>query len=150
MTEAKPNRWPASIIALAAVFLAALGGSLYWGITRVSRVSDRAYYTRGLDYGGEVQAEQATRDWVLAIGKDGSELALHLTDGAGAPLVGLEGTLTMLAPDGADASRHELAPGQDPGVYRVALPALPAGGVRATVAIRRDGAVLHRSLLLVP
>ena len=35
-------------------------------------------------------------------------------------------------------------------IYRVALPALPAGGVRATVAIRRDGALLHRSLLLVP
>ena len=150
MTEAQPNRWPATIIALAVVFLTALGGSLYWGITRASRVSDPVYYTRGLDYGGQLQAEQATRDWFLKIGKDGSELTLRLTDGAGTPLGDLRGTLTVQAPDGTAANLLDLAPGQSPGVYRVSLPTLPSGGAKAVVELRRDGAVLRRSLLLVP
>ena len=36
------NPWPAAVVALAVVFLAGLGFSLYWGITRTSQVSDPA------------------------------------------------------------------------------------------------------------
>ena len=144
------NPWPTAVAALAVVFLVGLGFSLYWGITRTSGVSDPAYYARGRGYGEQMQAEFAGREWRLEVERRRDELALRVTGPDGRPLPDLRGSLTVLAADGTEGSRHALEPGAVPGEYRTPWPPLPPGGARAVAVLESDGAALRRTLLLNP
>jgi hypothetical protein len=150
MTTPEPNRWPAAVIALAVVFLIGLTASLYWGITRASRVTDPAYYSRGVTYNSELRARQtAERLWRLSVSQTGNVLVLRLTGDGGAPVLGAAGTVTLLAADGTPERELTLSPGES-GEYRTPLAVLPAAGQKAWAELRLGDNLLRRSLLLVP
>ena len=145
-----PNPWPAAIIALAAVFVTGLGASLYWGITRSSRVTDPAYYSRGLTYDSELRARRAGEQrWQLAVSQINAELVLRLSTHGGEPVIGATVTMTLLGADGAPVEEIPLASGKS-GEYRGSLPAVPAGGQKAWAELRLGDTVLRRTLLLMP
>lgn len=145
-----PNRWPAAIIALATVFVTGLAASLYWGITRSSRVTDPAYYSRGLTYNSELRAcRTGEQRWRLAVSRAGRELVLHLSNSGGEPVTGATAAVTLLAADGTPAEEIPLS-SDKPGEYRGSLPAVPVGGQKAWAELRVGDTVLRRTLLLMP
>ena len=127
-------------------FLAFSSWAAYQAATRVSEVSDRDYYSKGLKYNSTILEKQAATalGWELHSTLTDGMLIQRLTNQQGEPVSGAKGLLklqhleTLLI-----IPLEEIATG----VYRVQLPQL-AGEHLIRAEYERDGARILRRLLL--
>lgn len=127
-------------------FLAFSSWAAYQAATRVSEVSDRDYYSKGLKYNSTLLEKKAATvlGWELRSELIDGVLIQYLTDQNGEPVSGAKGLLKL---------QHHEAPLIVPleeiatGVYRGQLPQL-AGEHLIRAQFERDGARIQRRLLL--
>jgi nitrogen fixation protein FixH len=127
-------------------FLAFSSWAAYQAVTRVSEVSDRDYYSKGLKYNSTVLEKQAAvvLGWELHSKLIDGVLIQHLTDQKGEPVSGARGLIKLQHRDALLIVPLEEI---DTGVYRAQLPQL-SGEHLLRAEFERDGARILRRLLL--
>lgn len=127
-------------------FLAFSSWAAYQAATRVSEVSDRDYYSKGLKYNSTVLEKQAAAvlGWELHSELIDGILIQHLTNRSGEPVSGANGLLKLQHREALlIVPLEEIAAG----VYRAQLPQL-SGEHLIRAEFERDGARILRRLLL--
>ena len=127
-------------------FLAFSSWAAYQAATRVSEVSDRDYYSKGMKYNSTLLEKQAATalGWELHSTLTDGMLIQRLTNQQGEPVSGAKGLLKL--------QYHEallVVPVEEiaTGVYRAQLPEL-VGEHLIRADYERDGARIQRRLLL--
>jgi nitrogen fixation protein FixH len=127
-------------------FLAFSSWAAYQAVTRVSEVSDRDYYSKGLKYNSTILEKNAAAvlGWEVHSKLIDGALIQHLTNRDGEPVSGAKGLLKL--------QHHEallIVPLEEiqAGVYRAQLPQL-TGEHLIRAEFERDGARILRRLLL--
>lgn len=139
------NRWPQLIVALGLLFMAFSAWAAYRATTRVSKVTDREYYSHGLKYNQSLVEQRAaeTMGWALAATVSGDRLEVRLSDRSGRPVTGCQGEASLLS----DIIRLPLVE-DAPGLYSAPLKPDLQGEIAARLELNRDGARISRRLLL--
>ncbi|MBW6509408.1 MAG: FixH family protein [Desulfuromonadales bacterium] len=127
-------------------FLAFSSWAAYQAATRVSDVSDRGYYSKGLKYNSTLLEKKAATvlGWELRSELVDGMLIQHLTDQNGEPVSGAKGILKLQHREALLTVPLEEI---DAGVYRGLLPQR-AGEHLIRAEFERDGARILRHLLL--
>jgi nitrogen fixation protein FixH len=157
MSEMKTHGrcWKYTIIALVALFVAAMIVSLSLAARKVSRVVDRDYYVHGLDY--QREGEQLTNGvrlgWRLdAVYADGI-MKVRATDGTGQPVSGGRVTLRnvdrLVTPQGGYNSATPSFTEESPGVYSASISQSQSGDVRRQVMVSRGNAAVASRLVIL-
>lgn len=149
MIRMKPfNVWPWLLIALGLVFTGLMGWSIMRASTRVSAIADRDYYTHGLHYGHDQQAQQRAEElgWRFSLDYRDDVLDVLLTSAGGDPVSGAEGEI--LFDGGGDRKLRQSLTEVATGRYRAELPDGMVGFKEVHLILSRDGARLERRLLL--
>lgn len=150
MTETKAtNFYPPLILALIGGFLTFLAWSAFQATGPGSRVTDSDYYSKGLKY-NTTQGEKHAADvlgWRLRSHLNGRTIEFHLTNSTGAEVDHASGLLSLAIPDAAENMQLPLKEIRA-GIYRAIISANIHGPIQASLEIERDGARLHRQLLL--
>lgn len=127
-------------------FLAFSSWAAYQAATRVSEISDRDYYSKGLKYNNTLLEKRAAGvlGWQLHSTLEDDDLVQYLKDRDGEPVSGARGTLSLQYQDNL-----LVLPLQEtaPGIYRARLPQL-TGEHPIRADFERDGARISRRLLL--
>ena len=143
------NPYPLLIIGLLAFFIIFLIWSARQAATRGSRISDPEYYSKGLKYNNtELEIRTAsTRGWQLQTALNGHQLSFQLHDGKGQPISKAKGELIVFL---AQSKRILNLPTMEnqPGSYRLDLPADIMGSLQAHIEFEKQGARISRQLLL--
>jgi hypothetical protein len=147
--------WKYTIIALVALFAAAMIVSLSLAARRVSRVVDRDYYVHGLDY--QREGEQLTNGVLLgwrldAVYADGI-MKVRATDGTGQPVSGgrvmLRNVDRHVTPQGGYNSATLSFTEESPGVYSASVPQAQSGDLQGQIMINKDNAAVAARLVLL-
>ena len=127
-------------------FLVFSSWAAYQAATRVSEVSDRDYYSKGLKYNSTVLEKQAAAvlGWELHSELIDGVLIQHLTNQKGEPVSGANGQLKLRHRETLVTVPLEET---DPGVYLGQLPEL-SGENLIQAEFEYDGARILRRLLL--
>jgi len=127
-------------------FLVFSSWAAYQAATRVSEVSDRDYYSKGLKYNSTVLEKQAAAvlGWELHSELIDGVLIQHLTNQKGEPVSGANGQLKLRHRETLVTVPLEET---DPGVYLGQLPEL-SGEHLIQAEFEYDGARILRRLLL--
>ncbi len=148
----RPGRspWAAGIALAGLLFVGALVATLVFGIRSASRVSDPAYYARGVHHGQRVQEALAARSlgWQVEASFAGGHLEVRLRDADNALVGGAQVQLVQLTAEGLPGPAVSLGEAS-PGTYRTEL-SLPPGPVSALLELHAEGATMTRPVLLVP
>ncbi len=137
------------------IFLAVVGfiGFLAWSAFQAgelgTRVTDAAYYSKGLKYNATQVEKHAAEvlGWNLEVEMEAHALEFLLTDEQGAGVTGASGLLYLAVPGAAENIQLELEE-TGAGRYRARLNAGMKGSIQARLEIERQGARLNRQLLL--
>ncbi len=150
MTEPKKrNIYPGMILLLIGAFLVFLSWSAFQAAGLGTRVTDAAYYSKGLKY-NTTQVEKRAAEvlgWNLETRLDGRILSFHLTDNRGGEVDRAVGSLYLAIPGSAEnmyLPLEEVSAGR----YRVSFDDDVSGTIQARLELERDGARLNRQLLL--
>ncbi|MEN8134094.1 MAG: FixH family protein [Thermodesulfobacteriota bacterium] len=150
MTDTKKkNIYPPMIMLLIGSFLVFSLWSAMQAAGLGSKVSDAAYYSKGLRY-NTTQVERRAAEvlgWHLETQLNGRDLEFRLTDREGGAVERLVGTLYLAIPGLAENIHlplQEVASGN----YRVKLGDNIKGTIQARLELERQGARLNRQLLL--
>lgn len=127
-------------------FLVFSSWAAYQAATRVSAVSDRDYYSKGLKYNSTLLEKKAATvlGWELHSTLIDGILIQYLTDQSGEPVSGAKGLLKLQYREAQLSVPLEEV---DAGVYRAPLPQL-SGEHLIRAEFERDGARILRRLLL--
>lgn len=130
-------------------FILFLAWSAYQAAGLGSKVTDTAYYSKGLKY-NTTQVEKRAAEvlgWQLETKLDGRSLAFYLTSREGEKVDQATGTLYLAIPDKAENIHLPLREIED-GIYQVTLDENIHGSIQARLEVERKGARLNRQLLL--
>jgi len=127
-------------------FLVFSSWAAYQATTRVSDISDRDYYSKGLKYNNTILEKQAAAvlGWELHSELIDGALIQHLSNRHGEPVSGAKGQLKLQYREVALIIPLEET---DPGVYRAQLPQL-SGENLISAEFEHNGARILRRLLL--
>lgn len=127
-------------------FLVFSSWAAYQAATRVSEISDRDYYSKGLKYNSTILEKQAAAvlGWELHSELIDGVLIQHLINQQGEPVSGAKGLLKLQYRETLLILPLEET---DPGVYRTQLPQL-SGEHLIRAEFEHDGARILRRLLL--
>ncbi len=127
-------------------FLVFSSWAAYQAATRVSEISDRDYYSKGLKYNSTILEKQAAAvlGWELHSKLIDGKLIQHLTNQKGEPVSGATGLLKLQYRETELILPLEET---EPGVYRTPLPQL-TGEHLIRAEFEHDGARILRRLLL--
>ncbi len=148
-TKKKKNIYPALILLLLGSFLIFSSWSAFQAAGLGSKVTDTAYYSKGLKYNA-TQVEQRAAEvlgWNVETRLDGRALEFLLTDLKGGTVNGATGSLYLAIPEAAENIRiplEEIASGR----YGLHLDDNINGTIQARLELERQGARLNRQLLL--
>lgn len=145
----KKNIYPPLILLLISGFLVFLVWSAFQAAGFGSRVTDADYYSKGLKY-NTTQVEKRAAEvmgWNLETRLNGRSLEIRLIDSDGDAVDHAVGSLYLAIPGAAENIRLPLKE-IDPGLYQVSLEDKLYGAVQARLELEREGARLHRQLLL--
>lgn len=150
MTETgKKNFYPPMILILIIGFLIFLIWSAFQAAGLGSKVTDADYYSKGLKY-NTTQVEKRAAEvlgWNLETRLDGRILEFNLTNRDGRKVDRAAGTLYLAIPGTAE-NIHLPLQEFEAGRYRVSIDDTITGSIQARLELERDGARLHRQLLL--
>ena len=151
MTETgnKKNIYPALILLLLGCFLIFSSWSAFQAAGLGSKVTDTAYYSKGLKYNTtriEKQAAEAL-GWKVETRLDGRMLEFQLTDNEGDMVNRANGSLYLAIPDTAENIHLPLEEVAS-GTYQVRLKNNLNGTIQARLELEREGARINRQLLL--
>ena len=131
---------------LLGAFLLFSSWAAYQAATRVSDVSDRDYYSKGLKYNNTLIEKQAASSlgWQLHSELMDGRLIQYLTNGEGLPVTGATGLLKL-----QDRDVRLIVPLEEtqPGIYHAELPHL-SGTQTVRAEFELNGARILRHLLL--
>ncbi|MFO7577449.1 MAG: FixH family protein [Pelovirga sp.] len=129
-------------------FLVFSGWAAYQAATRVSEVSDRDYYSKGLRYNNTLLEKRAASvmGWQLRSELHQGTLTQFLVDTDGKPVSGAKGTLFFASTRDSSLLTIPLTE-TAPGIYSASLP-LVAGEHLVRADFERDGARISRRILL--
>ena len=150
MTETnKKNIYPTMIMLLLGSFLIFSLWSAMQAAGLGSKVSDAAYYSKGLKYNSSQVEKRAAEvlGWQLETRLNGRDLEFHLTDQDGLEVDRVAGTLYLAIPDMAE-NIHLPIQAVASGYYQVKLDDNITGTIQARLDLEREGARLNRQLLL--
>jgi len=145
----RTNHWPKLILLLLCAFLCFSSWSAMQAAGLGSSVTDSDYYGKGLKYNATLVEKRAATvlGWQLSSTLSGRSLVLRLTDRSGGVVDKATGSLYLAVPGAAENIRlplHEAIAGS----YGVELDPALSGAIQARLELERDGARLHRLLLL--
>jgi len=148
-TRKKKNIYPALILLLLGSFLVFSSWSAFQAAGLGSKVTDTAYYSKGLKYNATQIEKRAAEvlGWNVETRLDGRVLDFLLTDSRGGTVKDATGSLYMAIPGSAENIRiplEEVASGR----YRLQLNNNINGTIQARLELEREGARLNRQLLL--
>ena len=150
MTETKKkNIYPTLIMLLLGSFLIFSLWSAFQAAGLGSKVSDAAYYSKGLRY-NTTQVEKRAAEvlgWHLETQLNGRDLEFRLTDREGGGVDRAGGTLYLAIP-GLAENIHLPLQKVASGYYLVNLADNIKGTIQARLELEREGARLNRQLLL--
>lgn len=150
MTEPrKKNIYPSLILLLLGSFLVFSTWSAFRAAGLGSKVTDAAYYSKGLKY-NTTQVEKRAAEvlgWNLETRLDGRVLEFYLTDHEGGEVSRAVGFLYLAIPGAAENIHLPLEEAAS-GHYRVRLDDNINGTIQARLEMEREGARLNRQLLL--
>lgn len=148
-SENKKNMYPAMIVLLIGGFLVFSTWAALQAAGLGSMVTDTDYYSKGLKYNtSQVEKRAAeTLGWRLETRLNGHALEFQLTDRQGTLVERAIGTIYLALP-GAAENIHLSAQEFGAGRYRINLTDKIRGSVQARLEFERQGARLHRQLLL--
>lgn len=108
-----PCRWQLSIVALIAVFLLGMAGTMFMSMRRGAGVTDAQYYQNGLNYDRtKTGARNPGLNWSMSASLAGRDLQVRVQDEKGAPISGGALQFRTGAPgETAVLSLTEAAPG---------------------------------------
>ena len=137
------------ILLLICGFLLFLFWSAFQAAGLGSKVTDGDYYSKGLKYNTSIVEKRAAEvlGWNLEVRLDGRTLDFHLMDHEGAEIDRAVGTLYLAIPGMAENIHLPLQEVAS-GYYRVKLDDNISGTIQARLELERQGARLHRQLLL--
>jgi nitrogen fixation protein FixH len=150
MTETrKKNIYPTMIMLLICGFLIFLFWSAFQAAGLGSKVTDADYYSKGLKYNTSMVEKRAAEvlGWNLETRLDGRTLEFHLMDNKAGEVDGAVGTLYLTIPGTAENIHLPLQEAAT-GYYQVHLDDSINGTIQARLELERDGARIHRQLLL--
>ncbi len=145
----KSNLWPSMLAGLLGLFLIFTFWSIKKAVSDVSAVTDRDYYSHGLRY-EDSQIEQRAAlslGWQSRARLEGRLLLVELLDAGKQPVTGALAEFSVGGAGDIPAMNIPLAE-SSPGLYSAQLPEAFQGEIRASLQIHRQGAKLHKSLLL--
>ncbi len=119
--------------------------------TRGSRISDPAYYSKGLKY-NHTQVEKraaASRGWQLKTEVVKNQLCFRLFNKQHQSISRASGELTLFLGEKDQVLRLPTTE-TEPGTYLVKLPAGISGSVQARIEFNQQGVTLSRQLLVNP
>ncbi len=148
-SKKKKNIYPALILLLLGSFLLFSSWSAFQAAGLGSRVTDTAYYSKGLKYNTSQVEKRAAEvlGWNVETRLDGQIIEFLLTDSRGDTVDDATGSLYLAIPGAAENVRiplDEIASGH----YRVHLNDHINGTIQARLELERQGARLNRQLLL--
>ena len=145
----RKNIYPALVIGLLAGFLLFAGWSARQAVVQGPQIADRDYYSKGLKYNTTLLEKRAASvlGWQLDSSFEQGLLQIRLADRHGQHVVGARGQLTFFHHSDRRNSSLQLNESV-PGTYQVQLPDSLQGEVTLRIAFERDGARIHRQLLL--
>lgn len=143
------NPYPGLIILLLAVFIPFLIWAALRADSHGSRITDTAYYSKGLKYTHTQDEKQAaaSRGWNLKTEILSQQLLFHLRDADTLPISGADGELTLYLAQQKELL-HLTAVESAPGQYRFSLPDDIAGSLQARVEFSFQGARINRQILV--
>jgi nitrogen fixation protein FixH len=147
--QKKKNIYPPMILLLIGSFLIFLSWSAYQAAGLGTRVTDAAYYSKGLKY-NTTQVEKRAAEvlgWNLETRIDGRILEFYLTNNQGGEIDRATGSLYLAIPGAAENIYLPLEE-VSTGLYRVGFDGSLSGTIQARLELERDGARLNRQLLL--
>ena len=123
--------WPAFIFGLLGIAITASFTILFFAKSDGGPQVVPDYYQRSVEYDDHYRARQASIElgWQANIDLNGERGELHLSNGDGEPIEGVEGTLTFYRPSLAEpVATTDIAEATDePGLYTFDHPAREAG-----------------------
>ena len=145
----KKNFYPLLILLLIGSFLCFSIWSAMRAADMGPQVTDADYYSKGLRYSSTMLEKRAATvlGWKVSTRLIGRTLEFRLNDKDGQPVRSAAGALFLHLPEQASNRRfplQEIAAG----VYQFALSTNMTGEMSARLEFERNGAYLHRQLLL--
>ena len=145
----KKNIYPPMILLLIGSFLIFSVWAAFQAAGLGSKVTDAAYYSKGLKYNTSQVEKRAAEvlGWNLETRLDGRIIEFYLTDRKGEEIVRAKGSLYLAIPGSAEniyLPLEEVASGH----YRVHLDDNISGAIQARLEVERDGVRLNRQMLL--
>lgn len=149
MTHKLKNPYVLLILLLLGSFLLFSVWSARQAVQHSSRVSDPAYYSKGLKYTSTQVEKQAaaSQGWSLNTEVVAGQLRFSLLDRKQNPIHGADGTLTLYLSATQNLLHLELSESL-PGQYLVNLPRDLHGSHQARIDFERRGARISRQLLV--
>ena len=140
---------PWLLFIIGGIFITLTTWSIYQASQGTSAVTDRNYYSHGLRFNKTLLERKAaeTLGWSVDTQLEGRTLSFELKDKHGAPVYGAKVNLEIFISEASSSITLPLMH-SGPGLYQINLPETVTGERAARLEIERDGARMHKRLLL--